>query len=117
MNSLSEPHQVQQKLSAYVGRQITLAITDLREPANKPEISLFVGVLQEIANDYTIVASNGNAFRIPKEWLTKVKLMEEGVKRMLGGSDLLLPTTRPEVEAIGFTYHRDPSGNIDFRVK
>jgi hypothetical protein len=116
MNSSSEPYQVPLDLSAYIGKQITLAITDHHAHGGKPEISLLIGVLKQTGSDYTIVANSGNVFQIPKEWHAKVKLIGDGVKQLLGGSDLLLSITKAEFETMGFTYHRDPRGSIDIQV-
>ena len=103
-------------LSTYVGKQITLAITDPNGSDNKPEISLFIGSLREASGDFSIVADNGITFTIPREWLTKVKLMDEAVKSILGGSDLLLPITKAEFESAGFTYQRDQDGSVDIQI-
>ncbi len=103
-------------LSACLGHHITMAITNPHGANNKPEISLFIGVLREIGGNYTIVTGNGKNFKIPKEWLSKVKLMDEKIKLLLGGSDLLLPVTKSDVESAGFTYQRDPNGYVDIQV-
>jgi hypothetical protein len=110
-------HQATQIPSAYLGHQITMAITNLNGPDNKPEISLFIGVLREVDGNYTIVTDDGRTFRIPTEWHSKVKLMDDKVKPMLGGSDLLLPIIKSEMESAGFAYRRDPNGYIDIQVK
>ncbi|HEX2995636.1 MAG TPA: hypothetical protein VHP14_12480 [Anaerolineales bacterium] len=112
----SKSRQGSQALSAYVGRQITLAITDPHGPANKPEISLFIGTLQEFGGEFSIAAHNGKMFKIPREWFGKVKPMDAKVKSLLGGSDLLLPIKKHEFEAAGFTCQRDRDGAVEIQV-
>ena len=103
-------------LSAYVGQQITLAITNPNGPDNKPEISLFIGNLEESSGQFSIVTYNGETFVIPEERLKKVKIMDEQVKSILGGSEFLLPITKSEFEAAGFNYKIDQNGVMDIQV-
>ena len=103
-------------LSEYIGQQITLAITNPNGPDGKPEISLFIGNLQESSSQFSIVANNGETFVIPEEWLNKVKIMDEQIKSILGGSELLLPVTKSEFEAAGFNFKIDQNGGLDIQV-
>ncbi len=117
MSFFFKRHQAPPIPATYLGHQITLAITNLSGPGNKPEISLFIGTIKEADGNYTIVTDNGRTFRIPKEWHSKVKVMDQKVKPMLGGSDLLLPITKSDMESAGFAYRLDPTGYLDIQVK
>lgn len=110
-------HKNTQVPSKYLGHQITMAITNLQGRDNKPEISLLIGILKEVDGNYEIIMNNGKIFRLPTEWLGKIKLMDEKVKSMLGNSNLLLPVTNFDMETEGLTYQADINGSIDIQVK
>ena len=101
----------------YLEQQITMAITNLQGRDNKPEISLLIGVLKKADNAYEINMNNGKSFKLPSEWLEKIKLMDEKVKGFLGNSKLLLSVTNVDMKAKGFSYQTDINGSIDIQVR
>ena len=116
MSSPPEPQNAPLDLNAYLGSSITLAITTERGHSNKPEISLFIGILQESDQGYEIIPASGHTFQIPAAWLARVKVMDERVRGLLGGSNLLLPVPSAELEVSGISYTVSASGAIDFVV-
>jgi hypothetical protein len=116
MSPPPEPRNAPLNLSSYLGSRITLAITAMRGHGNKPEIFLFIGFLQRSGEGYEIITATRATFQIPPAWLPRVKITDERVKDLLGGSDLLLPIPSAEFEAAGFSFTGGASGSIDVVV-
>ena len=117
MNFLFNRHKKTQVPAEFSGQQITMAITNLQGPNNKPEISLLIGILKEIDGKYVIAMNNGKVFNLPTDWLGKIKLMDPKVKSMLGNSHLLLPVTNLDMQAKGITAQAYVHDTIDIQVK
>ena len=117
MSNHALPNSVPLDLASYSGRQITLAIVAEQEYGGQPDISLFIGILQSTEEGFEIVASRDSVFQIPTEWLTKVQIMDEDVKDILGGSDLLLSIPKQELENAGISYTVDSSSAVDIEVR
>ena len=105
------------KLSDYLGRQITLAIVTEQGHQGNPEISLFIGLLSLTDKGFEIAPTQGPPFRIPTNWLPRVATMDESIRPILGGSDLLLSIPSHEFERAGFSFTTAPTGAIDFIVE
>ena len=117
MSTHALPNSVPLDLASYLGCQITLAIVDEQEHGGRPDISLFIGILQSTEEGFEIVASRDSVFQIPPAWLPKVQIMDEEVKDILGGSDLLLSIPKQELESEGISYTADPNSAIDIEVR
>lgn len=104
-------------LTSYLGRQITLAIVAEQEYGEGPEISLFIGILGSTEEGFEIAASQDSILQIPSVWLPKVKIMDEEVKDMLGGSDLLLSIPKHEAENAGISYTADAGSAVEIEVR
>jgi hypothetical protein len=117
MSTRDVPNGVPLDLASYLGDQITLAIVDEQEHGGQPDISLFIGILGSTEEGFEIVASRDSIFQIPSVWLPKVKIMDEEVKDILGGSDLLLSIPKQEFENAGISYTVDANSAIDIEVR
>jgi hypothetical protein len=117
MSTHALPNSGPLDLASYLGHQITLAIVAEHEQGGQPDISLFIGILQSTEEGFEIAASRDSIFQIPPAWLPKVQIMDEEVKDILGGSDLLLSIPKQELENAGISYTADPSSAIDIEVR
>ena len=117
MSTRALPNRVPLDLASCLGHQITLAIVAEQEHGSQPEISLFIGILESTEEGFEIVASQDSVFQIPTAWLPKVKIMDEEVKDILGGSDLLLSIPKQELENAGISYTADSSSAINIEVR
>ena len=117
MNTHALPNSVPLDLASYLGCQITLAIIAEPEHGGQPDISLFIGILESTEEGFGIAASRDSVFQIPPAWLPKVKIMDEEVKDILGGSDLLLSIPKQELENAGISYTVDPSSAVNIEVR
>ena len=104
-------------LASYLGHQITLAIVDEQGHGGQPDISLYIGILGSTEEGFEIIASQDSIFQIPSAWLPEVKIMDEEVKDILGGSDLLLSIPKQELENAGISYTVDPSRAVNIEVR
>ena len=117
MSTHALPNSGPLDLASYLGRQITLAIVAEPEHGGRPDISLFIGILGSTEEGFEIVASRDSIFQIPTAWLPNVQIMDEEVKDILGGSDLLLSVPKQELENAGISYTADASSAIDIEVR
>jgi hypothetical protein len=116
MSPPPEPKNAPLDLSDLLGSRITLAITAEQGHGSRPEISLFIGILNKSDEGYEITPATGTALQVPTAWLHRVKVMDERVKGLLGGSDLLLPIPSAELETAGISYTVSANGAVDLVV-